>query len=348
MVVNGTRVPATVSSGGTRSGSEGKTLLVWDLLGIALVGGAATWLLVVGAITGTDASPAAALVVASAAVYSGARLVSRFHPLVAPAALVGVTSALLIAAPDRFLGREPDAYPLGYANANGELLVHAAAAALLIRAAAPTRGVRVLSGAVAIVLGVLPFVFGSLAAGILGLTVLAVGFGTSKADAGRGTVVAVATLFALVLVTTIVAATLYRTGSGSATQVLESPITERRVALWQESLDLMGDAPVTGIGFGRFEQESSMARAEEDIRWVPNTFLEQGAEAGIPGLMLAALLMAWGFARLYVSRGLGHLRAIGAASWGALGIHACMDYTLHYIAIPLVAVAILGAATSDN
>lgn len=342
------RATAALRTSGAHSGSEARAPLVLDLVGLGLIGVAATWMLVVGAVTGTDAWGVVALIVASAVFYTGARASSRLNPLFVPAAVVGVTSALLIGGPTRFLSRQPDAYPLGYANANGELLIHAAAAALLIWVAAPTRSARLAAAAAAVVLGMLPFAFESLAAGILGVMVLVIGLGTSKENAGRATIAALATLFALVLVTTMVAAAVYRTSSDSATDLLESPVTERRVALWHESLSLMGRAPATGIGIGRFEHESAMARAEEDIRWVPNTFLEQGAEAGVAGLVLMTLLMAWGFARLYVARGSGHARAIGAASWGALGMHACMDYALHFAAIPLAAAAILGAATSDN
>lgn len=320
--------------------------MVVDLAGLALVGVAATWLLVVGGITDTDASGLVALLAAAAVVYGAARLSAHVHPLLVPAAIVGIVSALWIAAPDGLFNREPDAYPLGYANANGELLIHAAAAALLIGAAVRTRSARVTAGAAAVVLGVAPFAFGSLAAGFLGLTVLAIGLGAPKEHAGRATIAALAILFGLVLVTTIVAAAVYEPRA-SVTDLVTDPIGERRVALWNESLDLMRGAPGSGIGFGRFEHESAMAGAEEDIRWVPNAFLEQGAEAGIAGLVLTTLLVAWGFARLYVASGPGQMRAIGAASWGALGMHACMDYTLHFAALPLVAVAILGAATAD-
>lgn len=328
--------------------SEEKAPLFLDLVGLALVGVLAAWMSVVGAVTGTDPSGVVTLIVAAAAVYAGARASSRLHPLVVPAAIVGATFALWLAAPGRFLSRKPDAYPFGYANANGEFLVYAAAAALLIRAALPAGSGRRVAGGAAVVLAVLPFAFGSFAAGTLGVAVIAVGLGTQRESSGRATSAALAALFALVLVTTMVAAATYRAGTDSVTDLVEGPVSERRVALWHEALDLMGRNAATGAGIGSFEHESPTARGEEDVRWVPNAFLEQGAEAGVVGLILTMLLVAWGFARLFVARGPGDVTAVGAVAWAALGIHACMDYAVHFPAVPLAAAAVLGAATSDS
>ncbi|MGH2747965.1 MAG: O-antigen ligase family protein [Actinomycetota bacterium] len=342
------RQPA--AGAGLRS-EEGAPLFL-DVVGLVLVGVAAAWMAVVGAVTGTDSSGVVALLVAAAAVYAGARALSRLHPLVVPAAIVGATFALWLAGPDRFLSRQPNAYPLGYANANGEFLVHAAVAALLIAAGLPARrGARFVAGGAAVVLGLLPFASGSLAAGALGVVVLAIGLGTPKGGSGRATVAALAAISGLALATTVLVATAHseeQGGPGGTARVIEETVTERRVVLWNEALGLMGENPSAGIGVGRFEHESPIARGEEDIRWVPNAFLEQGAEAGVPGLILAILLAAWGFARLWVARGPGWVTAIGAASWGTLVIHACMDYAVHFPAVPLAAAAVLGAATSDS
>lgn len=346
MVAGGVSTPAAIRTTGSDPGSRAR--LIVDLMGLVLVGLAAIWMAIVTAVTDTDASGAIALLVALALFYSCARAASRLQPLLVPAAVVGVAAALLLGGPARFLGPQPDAYPLGYANANAELLVHASVAALLIRAAASTRSGRLAASAAAIVLGVLPFAIGSLAAGCLGLVVLAIGLRTPKRSAGRATIAALGVLSAAALVVTIAAAATYRPGGDPIGDLLDGPITERRVVLWHESLQLMERAPVTGIGLGRFEYESPMARAEADIRWVPNAFLEQGAEAGVAGLVLIGLLAAWGFGRLYVAPGPGDVRAIGAAGWTVLGVHACMDYTVHFAAIPLVAAALLGATTSDN
>lgn len=319
-----------------------------DLIGLLLVGIVAVWMSIAGSLTATDPSGVVGLTVASAVSYSCARAASRLHPLLVPAAAVGLVSVLLLGSPTQFLGPEPDAYPLGYANANGELLVHAAAATLLIRAAAGTRSARFIAGTAAAVLGALPFALGSLASGLLGLGVVAIGLGSPRRGSGRLPIVGVAIVFVSILLATTVAAATYRSDGGSVKRVLNATITERRVVLWQESVALMARSPITGVGFGRFEYQSALARSEEDVRWVPNAFLELGAEAGIVGLVLTALLFAWGFARLYVATGPGEVRAIGAAGWGVLGIHACMDYTLHFAAIPLMAAALLGAATSAN
>jgi hypothetical protein len=56
------------------------------------------------------------------------------------------------------------------------------------------------------------------------------------------------------------------------------------------------------------------------------------------------LVFVWGFARLWVHPAPDVMVALGAASLAALGLHACVDYVLHFPAVPLTAAALVGTA----
>jgi hypothetical protein len=60
-------------------------------------------------------------------------------------------------------------------------------------------------------------------------------------------------------------------------------------------------------------------------------------------LLLLAGLFAWGFARLGLLGAPDAPAIVAAGALAALGIHACVDYVLHFPALPLAAAALFGA-----
>jgi O-antigen ligase len=141
------------------------------------------------------------------------------------------------------------------------------------------------------------------------------------------------------LATTIVLGLTYAGGASVAT----SALTERRVALWHDALVIAGRYPATGAGFHRFEQLSPTARSDPDARWAHNEYLQVAAETGIPGLILVTSLVLWGFLALAREPVLTS-KAVAAAGLAAVAIHASIDYVFHFVAIPVSAAALLGAA----
>jgi peptidoglycan/xylan/chitin deacetylase (PgdA/CDA1 family) len=113
--------------------------------------------------------------------------------------------------------------------------------------------------------------------------------------------------------------------------------------LWREAYLVMAAHPVTGVGPGGFASTGPGARRDPDLRWAHHEFLQEGAETGAPGLVLLVLAFLWGFARL-VAAPPDRVTALGAASLAVLGVHASVDYILHFPAIPAAAAVLLGTA----
>ena len=125
--------------------------------------------------------------------------------------------------------------------------------------------------------------------------------------------------------------------------VVVRALTERRIVLWHESLQIIAAHP-GGIGPDRFSDVSRTARQDPDARWAHNEFLQQGVELGVAGLAILLLIVLWGFARLWVHPSPDMVVGLGAAALAALSIHACVDYVLHFPALPLTAAALVGTA----
>src|SRR6185369_4744596 len=101
-----------------------------------------------------------------------------------------------------------------------------------------------------------------------------------------------------------------------------------------------------GVGIGRFAVESPTARSDADARWAHDEFLQVGAEAGIPAMALMIAIFLWAVVRLTATRRVRWGVAIGAAAVAALGVHASIDYVLHFPAVGFVAAGVLGSAVA--
>jgi O-antigen ligase len=78
---------------------------------------------------------------------------------------------------------------------------------------------------------------------------------------------------------------------GPVDRLLDANLTERRVALSSDTVDLFQSEPLTGVGPGRFRALSPTALADQDARWAHNEYLEVAAETGVFGLILVVGLV---------------------------------------------------------
>lgn len=316
-----------------------------DLSGLVLVAAAVAWSYIVGLLTDTDASSVMLLFLAIAAIFVAARLLTTQSPLLVPATVVAVAAAIGLGLPADVLSSEPDGYPFGYANAKGAFFSQAAVAGLMLATGARSRLVGALGVIAAVAFVSVPFITKSYAAGILAVVLLGASVLLARV-AGRRLIAVFGLLIVGALVMTILLGFTYSGGARSQglNRVVDESLTERRVAMWHEALIIMESNLATGVGHGQFEHTSPTARSDQDARRAPSGFLERGAEAGVAAFVLLALLFCWGFARLGSSPMPSRISVLGAAGLAAVGVHSCIDYVLHYPAVPIAAAALLGAA----
>ena len=143
------------------------------------------------------------------------------------------------------------------------------------------------------------------------------------------------------LVTQLIGATRIGTGDGFIDRTIQATLSVDRVLLWHEAIDITAREPITGVGPGNFSSSSAIARADRDLRWAHHEFLQSAAETGIPGYVFVVAVFAWAFATLWVAAD-GALTAIAAAGLAIVGVHATMDYILHFPAVALAIAIVVG------
>ena len=281
--------------------------------------------------------PLVALLLSTAGVVVLARMVGLFHRAVIPAAVA--IAAITFALTSTVVDGGPLSGPFGYRNATGAFYVQAAIAALIVAAAVRWWPLRIVAIAVAVPFAAIAAADSSAAAVSL-IAVAVASMALWGARPARVAIVATGSLFVLVLVATVALGWGYPRGADG---VFERALTERRLTLWHESLQIIREHP-SGVGPGRFQDVAPLALLDQDARWAHNEFLQQGVELGWAGMALVVLLFLWGFARLWMHPSPDLVVAMGAASLAALGIHASVDYVLHFPAVPLTAAALVGTA----
>ena len=259
--------------------------------------------------------------------------------------LCGLGAATAVLLGHDALRRLPLAGPLGYGNADGALAAQACAAFCLAAAgrSRSSRTVLLLAAGATVVMTVLT---GSKAAAVLAVVVVAVALlplGRTVALAGA------ALLLASVALTVALGATYTAHETGTGARIVDRTLTARRPLFWHDALVLVRSQPVLGIGPDRYAGTSPLARKDPaDDRWAHSEYLQEAAESGVVGGVLLVSLVLWGFAAAHRSTRPDGVVAVGAAGWAAATVQAAQDYTLHYAAVPLLAAALLGAATATR
>lgn len=319
------------------SGRGRRARLLLDATGCALIAAAAV-LATIADRHGGNAGPFIATMFAVTAAFALGRVVGLVHRALVPAAVVVIIATVALTT-GSVVGGDPLAGSFGYRNATGAFFVQGVVAALIVSSAVRWWPVRALGIAAAVPLAVVAVqvsVAATVSLLVVPIALLALG-GVRKV---RLSILVACALFVVVLAGTVVLGAAYRPGGEG---VLAGALTVRRLELWHESLGIIADHP-GGVGPGRFAEVSSLALGDVDAHWAHQEFLQQGVELGWAGLAISVLLFLWGFARLWAHPAPDLVVAFGAASLAALGIHASVDYVLHFLAVPLAAAALVGSA----
>jgi O-antigen ligase len=315
-----------------------------DLVGLVLVAAAIVWTYLVGAWPGFSPGPYSAVLLASASALLIGRLAASVRPTLVPAAVVGGAAWLAVITPDLLSGTALGG-PLGYANANGAFFLQAAMAGLILASATRATPVRILGLLAAAAFAVVPFAAKSVTSAALLLILPVVALSARALIGARAAIAGCAVLFIVAFSVTIVLGSTYesRDRSSLVDRLVDASLDERRTVLWHEALVMMREHPFTGVGLGGFQALSPTARSDRDARWAHNTFLQQGAETGLIGLLLLVVLFVWGYASLGIRPTSGLGAVLGAVALTSLGIHACVDYILHFPAVPITTAALVGS-----
>ena len=122
-----------------------------------------------------------------------------------------------------------------------------------------------------------------------------------------------------------------------------------RLTLWQNCLDLIRERPLTGHGYGTFEQLFHLTRDpgfERIWHTAHNTYLEHAVELGLP----ATLALYGGMLLLVVhcARGVLRRRRDRVLPTAAVGVsalvasHALVDFSLQIPAVAITYAAVMG------
>jgi O-antigen ligase len=326
--------------------------VVGDLVGAALLVAAIGWTFVAAARSGGRPASAAVLLGACGLAWIVGRAVGSGDRRLIPAAVVLIALWLLATGWEATLDTSPLSGPFGYANAKASFFLQASLAALMLAASARGWALRITGAVAALALvAVLLVIRSDLVVGLaltlppMALLIFGHG-GRARARAAAG---ALGLLVVLALLGTTLLGASYKAGAESSPVIRQaySLLSERRPALWSDAVDQLAGHPLSGVGPGRFSEESPVSRSDpDDARWAHNGFLQQGAEQGVPGIALLVLLFVWALARLGAVEGADRMTVLAATAVAALGIHACIDYVLHFGPLPITAAALAGSALS--
>lgn len=307
------------------------------------------WTLLSATVAGGDPWPTAFTFLGSGLCFGVVRLRAEkalwFVPAIAAAA--GFLSAIVFSGD--LPSNRPHSGPLGYENASAALYLQATIAILMLSGLMVRQGWRSVALVSALVMASITIMADSRAVdALLVLTVLSlvsICERTAKILIGLLSV-----LVPLALSISIVLGATYSSGKHTTgvETLVDRSLSERRPALWRDCLTMMTSHPVSGVGPGRFERASPLAVSDSDARWAHNGFLQQGAEGGLVAMIILVLIFGLGFFRLYHASTPARIRILGAVSLAALGIHANIDYVLHFPSLCMLVSAMVAGASAET
>lgn len=274
-----------------------------------------------------------------------ARSLARRYPWTFPAVAAAAGTAVLLV-PDRPL-LDGLRGPLGYGNASAAaaVLVGAIAWVAAARAPAPARWIGWVVGAGLLAV---PVWTGARAATLSSLAVVAglVGATTRRRHRMRLLLLLVAWLAVVVATTGLAAAHDRSEGTAPPARAAAAAVSERRLDLWADALELWQQEPVVGIGLGQFVQRSHTARGDRDAARAHHEYLQATAETGLVGVLAASaaiaplVILMW---RTMPDRG----TAVAVMALGGLFVQAAVDHVLHFAVVVAGAVILVGIAMAD-
>ena len=316
-----------------------------DRAGLVLLALSVGWTWWTAVAHGGDPLPVVALQAGCGVAYVAGRALTRWQrPAVPVAVVAGVSSVLAIQSVLPSIA--PASPPLGYVNANAALYVLTALAAIMAAAAFPPGPATAVAVPLAAAFALAAVVSGSVTA----MVVLCLAVVLLVARAGRSPLLLVggSALVVLLAVAGTAGLAVARLGYAESpgTRKAADVLDERRILLWRDAAAIAHRHPLDGAGPGRFRELSPTAGRDDDARWAHSGFLQQGAEAGSVGLLLLLATFGWGFAQVWEAGPDSPFASLGALALTSLGLHASVDYILHFPAVPLVGAALVGTATA--
>ncbi|OAH09764.1 O-antigen ligase [Streptomyces jeddahensis] len=317
---------------------------VSDAVGVVLVSACAVWSLVTAA--GRQGRPEGVLlaVLAVAAGYACGRITGTLLPVAAPGA--SAVAGLVIAATAPPAAPGPDlASPLGDAGATAALLALSTGAACTAAWAAeqpPLRlALRSLAAGIVVAAAALESTAGVVACASVLLYSLA-------ADRMRRRGLGLAGLGAApVVVAGLALAVTKDVLPDGLTASLEGQLTQHRVLLWRDALDLAGQEPFLGVGPGRFGELSPTVAQTLATDGRPHSApLQAAAEQGLVGVGLLAAVFCWILYALWRSPRATPVALTAGAALTALALMALVGNVLSFTTVTVGGGLLAGLATS--
>ncbi len=319
-----------------------------DLAGAGLAVALMCWTCAAAVVGGGDPWSRIGLVAACVGAFVAGRAAPARRERLVPALVLGGIAVIVVVGWLGWSGWFAVFGVWAYPNGAGQLFVQGAIAGAMVLAMSRTTGASLAGGVAAIACAVAALLTRSVAAGAL--AVVALGVAGAARNAGPRAVRTVAVGCAGVLVIAvsvpIVLGLGWRAGPDGALEgVSADALSGRRLILWHEAVTLIEREPLWGVGPGRFADVRGFARTDPDARWAHDAFLQQGAETGVAGALLTVLLFVWALAAVAAGGRVGAVPILGLMAVAALGVHACIDYVLHFAPNAVAAAALAGVAS---
>ena len=329
------------SAAGPASASERRSRS--DATGVVVLGGCAAWSLITAAAHGGRPEGVLLAVLAVAAGYASGRICGVLLPVAAPCAGALAGLGLAVAAPHTTPGPQV-ASPLGQTGATAALLALSAGAACCAAWAARPPGLRLVLRLLAAGIAVAAAVLGSTSglAACLGVLLCSLAADHMGRRLGLGGLALAAAL--MTGATWAVAENVLPDG---LTTSLEGQLTQHRVLLWHDALDMAGQEPGLGVGPGRFSELSPTVTQSLLPDGKPHSApFQLAAEQGVVGVVLLAAAFGWVLYALWRSRRPTPVVLTAGAALTALAAVAAVGNALSFTTVTAGAGLLAGLATA--
>ncbi|GAA2634681.1 hypothetical protein GCM10010307_30130 [Streptomyces vastus] len=319
------------------------TRTVSDVAGVLVLGVFATWSLITASVHGGRPEGALLAVLAVAAGYASGRMCGSFLPVAAPAAGALAGLGLAIAAPNTAPGPQVIS-PLGQTGSTAALLTLSAGAACCAAWAARPSALRLGLRLLAAGIGVVSAFLGSTAGCVACAGVLLCSLAADRMRRGPG-------LAGLALAAGLVTGATWAIAENvlpdGLTSSLEGQLTQQRVQLWRDALDLAHREPGLGVGPGRFPELSPTITQSPATDGKPYSApLQQAAEQGLVGVVLLAAVFAWVLYALWRTPRPTPVALTAGAALTALAAIAAVGNALSFPTVTAGAGLLAGLATA--
>ncbi|WP_328766188.1 O-antigen ligase family protein [Streptomyces sp. NBC_00286] len=316
---------------------------VSDVAGVIVLGGCATWSVITASVSGGRPEGVLLAVLAVAAGYASGRMCGTYVPVAAPAAGALAGLGLAITAPNTAPGSQVIS-PLGQTGSTAALLTLSAGAACCAAWAARSPALRLGLRLLAAGIGVASAFLGSTAGCVACAGVLLCSLAADHMRRGPGLAGLALTAGLVTGATWAVAENVLPDGLTSA---LEGQLTQQRVQLWRDALDLAHQEPGLGVGPGRFPELSPTITQSPTADGKPYSApFQQAAEQGLVGVVLLAAVFCWVLYALWRTARRTPVALTAGAALTALAAIAAVGNALSFPTVTAGAGLLAGLATA--